>query len=282
MQRSLGWWVLGVMACSASPEVAPAPPPADAGVDAAPRALSELASLTEIAVYQVVKVDVMRYGADIVYANAPIVPKRSGIVRAYVSVVPKAWRARKLKAEMHLFLPQGEVVIADERLIGATSDDDSLDSTFVFPFPATTFTKAGSVPYYVLVSDPKLAASGDEIATLRYPAGLDTGLIHVDKSPGSVKLHVVPFEYDADGSKRVPLTQAPQLTAIANQMMDLYPASNVTLDVGPVVPWSEPINADGTGWDSVLEATLNQRAADGPTSEVYYVGLFSPSASCGQ
>ena len=269
-------------ACSSATETSVNLGPADAAVEAQAVPLSERASLTEIAVYQVVKVDVMRDGAPVTTANAPLVPKRAGLIRAYVAVIPKAWRARKLIAELHLFLPQGERIITDERLIASSSDDDTLDSTFVFPFDAAVFTKAGAIPYYLLVTDPKLAASGDDIATLRYPAGNDTELIRIDKSPGELKLHIVPFRYDTDGSMRLPRTQPSTLAAIKTQMMDMYPASDVTVEVGPTVPWSEPILADGTGWDSVLQATLDQRALDGPTSEVYYIGLFSPTATFGQ
>ncbi len=259
-------------------------PVADAGrVDASPPvALSSLVTLTELAAYQVVKIDLMNDGVAVPYYNAPIVARRAGIVRAFVAV-PKntRWRLRHLDAELHLMQTAGEQVLKASLDLGASSNEDSIDSTFDFAIDASTFGGKAMVPYYLVVRDPKLDALGDDIATVRYPADGSNDALRVDASPGSVHIHIVPVRYDVDGSQRLPVTGTTALDGIKKEMLDLYPAREVLIDVGPPLPWASQILADGTGWDTVLQGILDQRAADAPKSDVYYVGLFNPASSFG-
>ena len=80
-----------------------AKPPVDAGVEAAaPSPLGDLLTISEVAAYQTVKVDVMKDGAPIAKFNAPLMTLKEGIFRVYVTLSPKKWRAKSLEAELHL------------------------------------------------------------------------------------------------------------------------------------------------------------------------------------
>lgn len=283
MRARTRWLVLcGALACSGNTVVV-ASHDAGPGVDASPpAALSSLISLSELAIYQAVRVDLMTSGNPVPYYNAPVVARRAGIVRAFVDV-PKTshWKPRKLDAELHLLLASGEQVLTTTIWIKTTSDEDVIESTFDFPIAADTFAGKASVPYYLVVRDPVLAPLGDDTATLRYPADGSNDTLHVDASPGTVNIHIVPVRYDFDGSQRLPSTDPQTLAGFKQEVMDLYPARDVTIDVGPPLPWTTAIGPDGTGWDAVLQGILDQRAKDAPTSEVYYVGMFVPRFSFG-
>jgi hypothetical protein len=270
------------LACSSNTQVVASH---DAGpvVDASPPApLSSQISLSEVAVYQGVKVDLMSGGVPVTNYNAPVVARRAGIVRAFVDV-PKAahWKSHKLDGELHLLLASGEQVLTQSISVAVSSDPDVIETTFVFPIAADTFAGKANVPFYVLLRDPKLAALGDDVATLRYPADGSNDVLHVDASPGTVTLHIVPVQYDFDGSHRLPATDAKAIEGIRSEVMDLYPARDVTIDVGPPLPWPTAIDPGGAGWNEVLQGILDRRAADAPTSEVYYVGMFVPRSSFG-
>jgi hypothetical protein len=277
-------WILlcGVIACAGN-TVSVGPHDAGPVVDAAPpAALSSLISIDEIAVYQGVKVDLVAKGVPVPYYNAPVVARRAGIVRVFVQVAKGShWKARKLDAEFHLFQPNGEQVTTSSVSIATTSDPEAIETTFVFPLAADTLAGKNHLPYYVILRDPKMAALGDDMASVRYPADGSNDSLQVDASPGVVKLHIVPVRYDFDGSQRVPSTDTNTLNGIKAEVMDLYPARDVSIDVGAPLPWPNEIGPDGTGWDTVLQGVLDQRAKDGPTSEVYYVGMFVPAHSFG-
>lgn len=279
--RNLRLWICVACACSSTNPVEVAH---DAGVDAqsAPLALGDQLSLSEIAIYQGVKIEVMTAGSGVAAYNAPIVARRAGIVRAFVQVSKSSrWKSHKLDAELHLSLASGEQVLTQTIWVASTSDADAIDSTFVFPLAAETFVGKQLVPYYLVVRDPKLTPLGDAMAIVRYPADGSNDTLRVDTSPGTVTLHVVPVQYDFDGSHRVPNTDVNTLAGIRQEMMDLYPARDVAIDVGPPMPWPDAIDPGGNGWDTVLQGILDKRSKDAPTSEVYYVGMFVPRQSFG-
>ncbi len=279
--RSLGLWVCVALACSSNPAVVTY----DAGADAksaAPTALGDQISLSELAIYQGVKIDLMQAGVAVAAYNAPIVARRAGIVRAFVNVSKASrWKSHKLDAELHLVQASGEKVLTQTIWVARTSDADVIESTFAFPLAADTFAGKEIVSYSLVVRDPNLAPLGDAMAAIRYPADGSNDTLRVDTSPGTIALHIVPVRYDFDGSRRVPNTDANTLAGIRQEMMDLYPARDVTIDVGAPMPWPSAIDPGGNGWDTVLQGILDQRSKDAPTSEVYYIGMFVPRQSFG-
>jgi hypothetical protein len=62
-------------------------------------------------------------------------------------------------------------------------------------------------------------------------------------------------------------------------MLALYPIHDVDVSVGSPMPWSGAVQADGTGWDELLQAVVDKRAQDHVAINVYYYGVFAPAAS---
>ncbi|HEX7602789.1 MAG TPA: hypothetical protein VF316_14335 [Polyangiaceae bacterium] len=252
---------------STKPVVADAGPMPDA---APPSALFEQLSISEIAVYQTVKIDVMKDGSSVDVLNAPIVAGKKGILRAWVSPKPKkAWHARALDAELHLSNAAGEQVLVDHETLAGASDDDVLASTFDFPFDPSTLTP--DTRYALWVRDPKLVASGgDKLGAIRFPTGTGaTETLAVSSNPGPIKIKIVPVDYEG----WLPDTSPTQLDRYRAELLDLYPAATVELSV------RAPMVSKTLDWGEVLSQIAQTRSLDAPAADVYYVGAFVPGAT---
>ena len=269
--------LLVVVGCGSS---GVAPSPVDAGVEAAaPSPLGDLLTISEVAGYQTVKVDVMKDGAPLGKYNAPLVTAKAGIFRVYVTLTPKkGWRSKPLEAELHLFAG-GELIVTDKKTIATSSDDDLYGTTFNFHFDAKALGLSTS--FHLIVRDPALAARGPDVAEVRYPAAGQQQLA-ISANPGLVKIVVVPVQYTADQSDRLPATDTEELDGIRALLLDMYPAGTVDLQVRPQpLVWSQPVDPSGDGWDTLLGGVIDTRAQDAPGDDVYYVGAFQPRGSFG-
>ena len=252
----------------------------DAGVEAAaPSPLGDLLTISEVAGYQTVKVDVMKDGAPVGKYNAPLMTAKPGILRVYVALTPKRkWRAKPLEAELHI-VSGDDHKLTDKETISASSDDDVLGTTFNFHFDAKTLGTTTS--FYVVVRDPALVDLGADMSDVRYPTeGMQP--LSISSSPGVVKIVLVPVQYDADQSSRLPVTDTTELDAMRTVLLDMYPAEAIDLQVRPTpLVWNQPVDPGGNGWDALLGAVIDTRAQDSPGKDVYYVGAFQPRGSFG-
>ncbi len=268
--------LLAVLGCgSSSTDTAPA----DAGVEAAPPTpLSEQIAISEVANYEVVKVDVMKDGGA-AGGNAPIITKKPGLFRVYLSFLTrKRWLQHSLDAELHLVDPfQHETVLTAKATVAGASDDAVLGSTFNFPFDDKLLT-TGAWSFWVKVSDPSRVGT-DDLTTIRYPDADGTQSFTVLDNPGPVHIVFVPIQYDADGSSRLPATDPTQMTSIHQLLSDMYPSSDIQITLHDPVTSSIVADASGTGWDETLQLVLDTRQADAPSGDVYYVGAFEPQDS---
>lgn len=257
-----------------------APASIDAGPEAAaPSPLGELLTISEIAGYQTVKVDVMKDGAPITAFNAPLITAKPGLFRVFVKLAPKkGWRSKSLEAELHLFAAS-ERVLTDKRTIAGSSDEDVLGTTFNFHFDAKSLGTNNS--FYVVLRDPALVDRGPDVAELRYPTEGQQPLV-ISSNPGQVKIVLVPVQYTADQSNRLPASDPQEIEAMRTLLLDMYPAETVDIQVRsqPLV-WDQAVDPSGTGWDTLLGAVLDTRAQDAPAKDVYYVGAFQPRAGFG-
>jgi hypothetical protein len=91
---------------------------------------------------------------------------------------------------------------------------------------------------------------------------------------------IVPVEYGADGSNRLPDTSAAQLAAYTQQVLSIYPATDVQVTVrSSPYAYTAAISANGNGWSQILQSITSLRQSDGVADDVYYFGAFEPAAS---
>lgn len=246
--------------------------------DAPPGPLLGGIAITDVAVFQAVKVPVVERGRTVPRSarSAPVVADRPGLIRVYVSPEP-GWEARDVTAELRLV--GGETafpVIRETKRVGAASSDEDPSSAFDLEIPAESLPHGASFQVALTGEGGSVTVTSDTDA--RYPRDGSFEDIGTELS-GKLKIVLVPVRYDADGSGRLPDLGPAQLELYKKTMMAWYPASEIELTTRAPYPWSTRIDRNGSGFQEVLRAMLQLRQQDNAERDVYYYGVFSPSAS---
>lgn len=245
----------------------------DAGADVMvappPPTLSEGLGVTEIALYQTVKIDVAKDGMEVVPYNAPLITDRKGLARVFMSQQSKRYKPRFLTATLHIVPQSGpEITLEDGETLAVSAESD-MATTFNFQYDEKAISFGTAI--WVEVRDPK---STD--VPIRFPSN-GTLPLTVSKNPGRVRARIVPVRYMADNSGRLPDTSQGQIDRIKTELMDMYPTNLVEVDVrDPPVDGVVQVDPGGNGWQPLLQTIVDTRAQDMPPSDMYYVGAFQP------
>jgi len=237
--------------------------------------LVEGLAISSVAVFQGVKVDVVKDGEAVTKRNAPVVANRPGLLRVYVTP-SSGYSEREVTAELRLVDGSTRLpILKDTKVITRASSDADLDSTFNFELPAASL--AVGITYQVfLTAKDGAVANGTNGA--RFPQ--DGGVASLEVEPsGKLKIVVVPVKYEADGSGRVPDTSAAQLERYKKTFMSRYPATEVEITARQPFSWTTAIAPNGSGFSQVLNAITQLRRSDGAAADVYYYGALAPAAS---
>ena len=98
-----------------------------------------------------------------------------------------------------------------------------------------------------------------------------------------LRVVLVPIQYNADGSGRLPDLGEEHLAEIHGRLKALYPVSEVELTVRDPVPFSSAISpTGGGGWNQVGLMLGSLRFQDGASDDVYYYAIFNPADSIAQ
>jgi len=234
-------------------------------------------AISSVAVFQAVKVPVVTDGAAVGKAarNAPVVTGRPALVRVYVTK-GAGYAGGAVTAELRLVDGTARLpVLKDTKTITNDSTDAVIASTFNFEVPETSLP--AGVTYQVLLT----AANGEVpkgAADARFPK--DGGVQALEnEASGTLKIVVVPVQYNADGSGRLPDVSAAQLDLFKQVFTARYPATEIQITAR--APWSyaSAISANGSGFSAVLSAITKLRKADAAAPDVYYYGAFAPKSS---
>jgi hypothetical protein len=280
MKRSLLTLVLCVAACSDGSGGRMGDGPGPGGGGNTGPALAAGLTLSQVALYQGVKVTLMKDGTANTNLETPVVQGRPALVRLFVT--PAAdFASRDIVG--HLELSGGDPIEVTQT-VSAASDESDLTTTINFDVPADRIGADTTISVSLRETSTDVKATGATDGA-QWPTDVAAPLAAGDTGP-SVKVVLVPVQYNADSSGRMPDTSQAALDALSKQMMQLYPVRKVELTVGDAFPWSKAVAANGTGWSQLLQAIVQKRLSDGVPENVYYYGIFAPSASpasyCGQ
>ncbi len=235
-------------------------------------------SVTGVAVFQGVKVDVVAKGEWVARRNAPVVAGRPALVRVYVA--PEAgWSPRAVTAELRVASEGAQSpVLTSTKTISVVSKDETPGSTFDFEVPAEAITPTATFQV-ALTGAGAQAVTGESSA--RFPR--DGSMKALEAKPtGKLRVVVVPVKYDADGSGRLPDTSAAQLDRYKRVFVSRYPTAEVEVTARAPMSWTTPIARNGSGFTTILRAITDLRQQDRAAPDVYYYGAFAPSASFSQ
>jgi hypothetical protein len=255
---------------------------ADAGQDATtePEYLDEGdpvhgLDITEISIYQGVKIPLMDDWVDATDFPVPLVIDRKAMVRVHVKRQTQ-WQPHDIVAQVDIESDQVETEpIQWITSIAEDSAEYDLNSTINLPVPASYIAADSRITVSLLEWSGGILPKGHADKS-RWPIEGSFELFP-DDSGAPLQLVLVPVRYWADESGRYPDTSPPQLQRFIDAIYYQYPTRGVEVTVLEPIDWYIPIVHNGAGWGEVLSEIMSVRAATGAQTEEYYYGLFQPA-----
>lgn len=250
-------------------------PDADPGTDgsAVSEVLTQGLTIDEVAVYQALKIDIVKGGAS-APLTGPIVAKRKGMIRVFVK--PGAdWQPHSVTAKLSLTTGGTMTQLKDTRTLSAASTDDDIDSTFHFLLNDTQLDTDTTWSLELLEQGPASTPASDDPG--RYPHDGSEAPLGVKSAGASLKITLFPIKLT---NGITPDTSSSTISTWSKVIRKIYPIPTVDITVGTPLTYNGALpQANGSGWDSVLNALTQKRNADKVAADVYYFGVFIPAAS---
>jgi hypothetical protein len=238
--------------------------------------------ITEVAVYQALKIGLMKDGTQITDRPVPVISGKDALLRIYVERQDE-WKKRPIVARIDFEVPEGEdgpEPIEIEIEVSFDSVEEDINSTLNIDIPGDTFVSGLRYFISLLEVDETVEDAKGSDKNARWPSEETKPL--KSGSPGDPPLEIViiPIRYNADGSGRLPDTSKEQLTAIRNAFYAQYPVSKVKLIVDEPLDWNQKISGMGiVGWNTLLNKITKERNERGAARNQYYYGLFAAAES---
>lgn len=291
----LAWVSLGLGGCGSDPpstpapsgpateqpaaDPTPAPGPVPTGSQSEPPppppATPARIKARGAALFQGVKLPL--YGEDVNAGSSaalPVVVARPGVFRTYVDLLQTS-TPEQTRVVFVYKSKDGTVQRLEQTTLIQNDSKDEVDGSCIdIALPADVFHPA-------LEYATEVYEATENRLVARFPE-TEGSFAPLPANPQSktLKVVVVPVQYEADGSDRLPDTSPAQVKRLSEELRALYPVSEVELTVRPQpLLWTEEIRANGRGWDELLYGILQLRETDAVADDVYYYGAFSPAVS---
>jgi hypothetical protein len=213
----------------------------------------------------------------------PLIAQRDSILRVYVTP-ESGFSSHELTARARIVTtsPTGSTaqVFSGTGTVSTPSQQFDLKSTINISIPGLALERGSSIT--VVLND----ASGDDATTpssnARWPQDGSLGDLDVRDGGDKVRVMIVPVQYNADGSHRVPDTSDGQIESYRQRFYQTYPAAEIEITVHDPWPWSSPIDGGGGGMGTILQALGQLRGQDQADPDLYYYAAFDPAPTFGQ
>ena len=222
-------------------------------------------TIGEIALYQGVKRSLKDGTPSPSGITVPIVAGRDALMRVFVQT-DHTYDGSPVTA--HLFLGASSTPIEVVGVVGPSSEP-MLASTVNFDVPGASMVPG--LTYRVELTQPAPHSIGANPGA-SYAAPLD-----VASDGAQLRIALVPIQYGADGSNRLPDTSAAQVQGYKDKFFGVYPIDKIDLQMHAPFAWGQPVNADGTGWGELLDGMEQLRQQEGAALDLYYFGIFEPA-----
>lgn len=226
--------------------------------------------ITQVAIYQGVKRTLMLEGAA-QPATVPLIPGRDTLIRVFYTV-DAGYDGAAVTGRLQMAGVDPPIEVSAP-LNAAGSVDGDLASTVNLYVAGAAI--GASIDYSVALLQERPEGTADNTAA-RWPAA-GTEVIPVEGPQNTLRIKLAPFQYNADGSGRLPDTSPAMVEAYRKRFLALYPVSNVEVTVRPATPWNQGIFPNGQGWQEVGQTTFGFRSQDGAPDDLYYYAIFNPA-----
>jgi hypothetical protein len=254
--------------------------------------IAQNVTISQITILQTLEVPVMENGgaADRGRTDAkgnpyaiPLVAQRDSILRVYVTP-ESGYSPHQLTARARIVTtsPTGAEaqVFSATGTISTPSQQFDLTSTINITIPGVALERGASIT--VVLNDTTGDSASTASSNARWPQ--DGSLADLDVRDGGDKLRVVivPVQYNADGSHRLPDTTDAQIESYRKRFYQVYPVAQVEITVHDPWPWNTVVDSVGNGMFQMAQALGPLRSADGADPDQYYYAAFDPAPSFGQ
>jgi hypothetical protein len=229
-------------------------------------------TITRVAIYQGPGTTLSANGVG-TQPNLPLIAGRDALVRVFYEAPGRAGDA--VNARFDFSEDDG---LETTGTLVETSVEDDLASTLNFTVPGDAISESG-LTYRVYVVDDGDAPREDTLGAIHPDEGFE---VHATEAPHVFRVTIVPYQYNADGSGRVPDTSPAAVAAFEDRFRQLYPISDIELTIHDPIAWSGSIQPNGTGWQEVGFNLYGLRAQEGADDDEYYYGMFDPASSLNQ
>lgn len=228
-------------------------------------------NISEIALYQGVKRPLMA-GGQPANTTVPVVVGREGLFRVYVTTDGN-YDGQPVLAR--LFLNGNETPIEQTVTVNGNPQDSQVGSTLNFELTGADIPVGFS---YRIELSRKTTQAPVMNPGAKFPSAgfADTG---AQDNGGTLRITLVPIQYGADGSNRLPDLSTGQINAYHDLFYGMYPAASVEITVRDPVAWDQTVAANGSGWENLLGYIGQLRANDQAPFDAYYYGIFAPASS---
>jgi hypothetical protein len=225
-------------------------------------------SITEVAIYQGIKRTLAKDGAPQT-SDIPLVAGRDAMIRVFYATTGD-YDGKDVTGR--LTIGDGEPIEVTQALIEPSSDG-SISSTLNFFIPGDRVGTQIDYSVEIVQKDSK-----SDNGAARYPAS-SVESVPVEGPAQKFRVVIAPFQYDYDGSGRLPDLSEPTIEKYRTRLKQLFPVSDVEVTVRGATAWDNRIGPEGGGWQEVLEELFQYRGFDDASDDTYYYALFNPEDS---
>ena len=236
-------------------------------------------AISKIDLYQGVQVPLMAGGAQATSPYAPVVAGRDGLLRIFVTP-GDGWQSRAVIAHVEIDNAAGPQPPFDVTIdsVNGASFETNMNTTFNAPIPGALLDGGASFRVSLYEASPDAVLPGDTTAAIWPPT--DKQAFGEMTTNAAFEIVVVPLQYAADGSNRLPDTSPAQLKHLHDRMLGMYPTPEVHITVSAPIVWKTTISPNSdNGWANALNAVLTKRFSDKAAANVFYFGMVSPAAT---
>lgn len=209
---------------------------------------------------------------------APLVADRDVWLRVFLVVLDDPGAEARVEV---LIQPDDDApfqVFRSEPFTPREGTEDDLSSTPIVALPAAAITGSSRWSIRVVTDDAPPIDFG-EFNDARWPR---TGAVDsLGAEPAApLRITLVPFRWDADGSGRLPDTSPAALDVMRALFVARFPVADVQLTVHEAIPYDRGLNLFGNvDFDDVNDLLYDLREAEAPASDVHVYGMLAPADS---
>ncbi len=224
--------------------------------------------ITQVAMYQTLKIPVYDGGAWVTTRVAALVQGKPTMARVFYEAMP-GWTKHNVRGVLTIDNGSAPKMLTVDLAPSATSVEAQLSTTFNFDIDPVDI--GANTKLSIAIVETKCPQTLGNAADVRVPAtGTQTlGAQRVGK------LRVVLVPVDLPSGPEVAPTPA-QLEDLRKAMIAYYPIPDVEFTMHAPFTWAGGITPT-QGWPELLNALGSLRRSDAPASDVYYYGLVTPA-----